>query len=237
MFRCLYIILRKCVITYAKITKCVNQFCTSAGDSQLSSVSSGWITSPSLSKFGDSYSPDLQTCPFSAGVSSLSRKSQFWGPENSPSSVPLYYNWICIAQGRRARTWGNPICWQSWPMLCQMVLPQDLWILSFGIGNEIIATSGRLHPSGPQNKRLYTPWTKDYRHNRQDRRIQTELAFTLANNATKPDPFEIISLQTTRKKNNWKTEKTLARTVVTLETERIKLVQSLMYIIIIIWEV
>ena len=124
MFRCLYIILRKCVITYAKITKCVNQFCTSAGDSQLSSVSSGWITSPSLSKFGDSYSPDLQTCPFSAGVSSLSRKSQFWGPESSPSSAPLCYNWICIAQGRRARTWGNPICWQSWPMLCQTVLPK-----------------------------------------------------------------------------------------------------------------
>jgi hypothetical protein len=38
----------------------------------------------------------------------------------------------------------------------------------------------------------------------------------------KRNPFEIISLQTTRKENNWKTEKTLARTVVTLETERIK---------------
>jgi len=50
---------------------------------------------------------------------------------------------------------------------------------------------------------------------------QTELAFTLAKNATKPNPFEIISLQTTRKKNYWKTEETLARTVVTLETERI----------------
>ena len=95
--------------------------------------------------------------------------------------------------------------------------------------NEIIATSGRLHPSGPQNKRLYAPWTKDYSHTRQDRWIQTELAFTLAKNATKPDPVEIISLQTTRKENNWKTEETLARAVVTLETERIKLVQSLMY--------
>jgi hypothetical protein len=49
-----------------------------------------------------------------------------------------------------------------------------------------------------------------------------ELIFTLAKNATKPNPFEFISLQTTRKKNNWKTEETLARTVVTLETERIK---------------
>jgi hypothetical protein len=54
------------------------------------------------------------------------------------------------------------------------------------------------------------------------RRIQTELAFTLAKNATKPNPFGIISLQTTRKENNWKTEDTLARAVVTLETERIK---------------
>jgi hypothetical protein len=49
-----------------------------------------------------------------------------------------------------------------------------------------------------------------------------ELAFTLAENATKPNPFEIISLQTTRKENSQKTEETLARAVVTLETEWIK---------------
>jgi len=59
-------------------------------------------------------------------------------------------------------------------------------------------------------------------HTRQDRRIQTALAFTLAKNVTKPNPFEIVSLQTTRKENNWKTEETLARAVVTLETERIR---------------
>jgi len=40
-------------------------------------------------------------------------------------------------------------------------------------------------------------------------------------NATKPNPFEIITLQTTRKKN-WKTEETLERAVVTLEKEQIK---------------
>ena len=100
--------------------------------------------------------------------------------------------------------------------------------------NEITETSGRLHPSWPQNKWLYTPWTKDYRHTRQDRWIQTELAFTLAKNATKPKPVEIIPLQTTRKENNWKTEETLARTVVTLETERIRLVQSLMFMMMMI---
>jgi hypothetical protein len=59
-------------------------------------------------------------------------------------------------------------------------------------------------------------------HTRQDRRIETELAFTLAKNAIKPNPFEIISPQTARKKNNWKTEETLERAVVTPETERIK---------------
>jgi hypothetical protein len=48
------------------------------------------------------------------------------------------------------------------------------------------------------------------------------MVFTLAKNATKPSPFEIISLQATRKKNNWKTKETLARAVVTLETERIE---------------
>ena len=52
--------------------------------------------------------------------------------------------------------------------------------------------------------------------------MQTELAFTLAKNATKPNHFEIIPLQTTRKENNWKTKEALARAAVTLETERIK---------------
>jgi hypothetical protein len=48
------------------------------------------------------------------------------------------------------------------------------------------------------------------------------MGFALIKNATKPNPLEIISLQTTRKETKWKTEETLARTVVTLETERIK---------------
>jgi hypothetical protein len=47
-----------------------------------------------------------------------------------------------------------------------------------------------------------------------------ELVSTLAKNATKPNPFEIILLQTTRKENNWKTKET-ERAVVTLEAERI----------------
>jgi len=69
---------------------------------------------------------------------------------------------------------------------------------------------------------LHTPRTIDYRHSRQDRWIQTELAFTLGKNATKPNSFEIVPRQTTRKENNWKTEEALARAAVTLETERIK---------------
>jgi hypothetical protein len=50
----------------------------------------------------------------------------------------------------------------------------------------------------------------------------TELAFTLTKNATKLNTFEIISLQTTRKKNYWKTKEMMARAVGTLETEWIK---------------
>jgi hypothetical protein len=46
--------------------------------------------------------------------------------------------------------------------------------------------------------------------------------FYTCKKCTKPILFEIISLQTTRKENNWKNEETLARTVVTVETERIK---------------
>jgi hypothetical protein len=49
-----------------------------------------------------------------------------------------------------------------------------------------------------------------------------ELASTLAKNATKPNPFKIVPLQTARKENNWKTEERLAGAVVTHETERIK---------------
>ena len=93
---------------------------------------------------------------------------------------------------------------------------------NWGVRNEVIQTSGRVHPWWPQNKRLRMLWTTDWMHTGQDRWIQTELAFTLAKNATKPNPFEIISLQTTRTENNWKTQETLARAVVTVETERIK---------------
>ena len=88
--------------------------------------------------------------------------------------------------------------------------------------NETIETSGRLHPLWPQSKRLHTTWTTDYMHSGQDRWIQTKLVFTLAKNATKPNRLEIIPLQTTRKKDNRKTEKTMERATVNLEAERIK---------------
>jgi hypothetical protein len=48
-------------------------------------------------------------------------------------------------------------------------------------------------------------------HTGQDRCIQKELAFTPAKNATKPNPFKIIPLQSIGKENNWETEETLAR--------------------------
>jgi hypothetical protein len=68
-----------------------------------------------------------------------------------------------------------------------------------------------------------TPFAVNYRlHTRQDRRIQKELVFTPAKNATKPNPFKIIPLQPTRKENNWETEETMERATVTLETERAK---------------
>jgi hypothetical protein len=51
-------------------------------------------------------------------------------------------------------------------------------------------------------------------------------------NAPKPNPFEITSLQTTRKKNNWKTEETLARIVVTLEKERMFMMFMMMMMMI-----
>jgi hypothetical protein len=56
-------------------------------------------------------------------------------------------------------------------------------------------------------------------HTRQNRLIQKELVLTPAKNATTPNPFKIITLQSTRKENSWETEETLARAAVTLETE------------------
>jgi hypothetical protein len=93
---------------------------------------------------------------------------------------------------------------------------------NWGGRNEVIETSGRLRPLWPQNKRLHSPRTTDRQHTRQDRWIQKELAFTPAKNATKPNPFKIISLQPARKENNWETEETMERATVTLETERAK---------------
>jgi len=37
--------------------------------------------------------------------------------------------------------------------------------------NEVIETSGRLHPLWPQDKRLHTPRSTDYRHTRKDKWI------------------------------------------------------------------
>jgi hypothetical protein len=59
-------------------------------------------------------------------------------------------------------------------------------------------------------------------HTGQYRWIQKELAFTPEKNATKPNPFKIIPLQSIGKGNNWETEETLERAAVTVETERAK---------------
>ena len=69
-----------------------------------------------------------------------------------------------------------------------------------------------------------TPYAANYRQTAyQTRQMNTEgTGFTPAKNATKPNPFEIIPLQPTRKENNWETEETMERATVTLETERAK---------------
>ena len=60
-------------------------------------------------------------------------------------------------------------------------------------------------------------------------KTQEELSLTLTKNATNPDPSEIIQLQTTRKKINWKTKETLARTAVTPGDGTDQRVQFLMF--------
>ena len=88
---------------------------------------------------------------------------------------------------------------------------------------EVIETSGyNLYDHETNDYKRRELRTTDYRHTVQARWIQTELVSAPAKNATKPNPFEIILLQTTRKENNWKTEVTLERAIITLEMERIK---------------
>ena len=43
---------------------------------------------------------------------------------------------------------------------------------------------------------------------------------TPTKNATKPNPLKSIPVQSTRKKENWKTKEEMEGTAVTLETER-----------------
>jgi hypothetical protein len=54
------------------------------------------------------------------------------------------------------------------------------------------------------------------------RKRRTDLAFTPAKNATKPNPFKIIPLQPTKKENNWETKEMMERATLTLETDRVK---------------
>jgi hypothetical protein len=61
-----------------------------------------------------------------------------------------------------------------------------------------------------------------FKKNPLDRWIQKELALTPAKNATTPNPFKIIPLQSARKENSWETEETPAGAAITLETERAK---------------
>jgi len=93
---------------------------------------------------------------------------------------------------------------------------------NWGGRNEATETSGRLHLLWLQNKQIHSPRTADRLHTRQDRWIQKELARTHTKNATKPNPFQIIPLQPTRKENNWETEEAMERAALTLETERVK---------------
>jgi hypothetical protein len=128
---------------------CAYQSCVSFGDSELDRVSSGWITIPLVSKFGGSYHQGLQSCPFSVGVCSISRESQFWGAENTPLSCRLCYNESCIAQGSRAGTWGSRICWQIWLMSCQTVIHK---IYGYYLPASIITPRTYTSPWSPYSK-------------------------------------------------------------------------------------
>ena len=131
----------------------MNQSCVSSGDSELDRMSSEWITSPSLSKFGGSNPQGFQTCPFSVGVCSLSWGSRFWGAENSPSSAPLCYNESCIAQITSEDVRKSDLLAELTDVMSDGVT-QDLWMLSIGIDN---------NPWGLYQPLISTIFGKEYR--------------------------------------------------------------------------
>ena len=65
-------------------------------------------------------------------------------------------------------------------------------------------------------------------------KIRTELAFTLSKNATKRNPFEIISLQPTRKENIRKIDETLGESSYISGDGTDQRVQSLMFLMMMI---
>ena len=69
--------------------------------------------------------------------------------------------------------WSSNCSPSLWSVVVWFQRDSVLW-------REVTKTSGRPHPLWPQDKRLHTPRTTDYRHTRQDRWIQTELVPTLA---------------------------------------------------------
>ena len=132
---------------------------------------------------------------------------------------------------------SNPWClwwWWWWLIYNTLVLPTFL----YGSENWTSTASQRRRIEAAEMK-LLRPVADHtlYGHNTNDY-ISRELQITgtidkideygqnwfqhLQRMPQKPNPFEIIPLQTTRKESNWKTEETLERAVVTVETERIK---------------
>jgi hypothetical protein len=82
--------------------------------------------------------------------------------------------------------------------------------------------SGRLHPLWPQNKRLHTPWIKITRILDKIDVYRLNWLLHLQRMPQNRIPLKSYHYRPQRKENDWKTEETLARAVVTLQTERIK---------------
>ena len=130
----------------------------------------------------------------------LSQMDPFYKLKALPLLCLYLYAYIYIFPGGKC---GRCVRLTTLPPSCGVVMKS--WNLNF------LESSGPLQACNGTDLllHLHTPRTTDYMHIRQDRRIQTELASTLAKNATKPNPFEIVPLQTTGKENNWKTEEQL----------------------------
>ena len=96
----------------------------------------------------------------------------------------MSYLCVCVFYYMFVRVFRLAVICEIWTFIIMIIIMITIIITN---SFEVIKTSGSLHSLRPQDKRLHTPRTTDYRHTRQDRFIQTELISTFCKECHKTE--------------------------------------------------